>query len=142
MREYLSLRAIVNIEQNVGSKIFSVAFLGGPVVKTPCKQIFKKQFFLLVSMVASNGKAEIRTQHFSNSKTNSLFVLCLFTSVETANKNGIRKFPGSPVVRTLTARDSSLIPIWGTKIPQTTWYGQEKKKKGNEKYLFYLVNYW
>ena len=90
----------MNIEQNVGSKIFSVAFLGGPVVNTPCKQIFKKQFFLLVSMVASNGKAEIRTQHFSNSKTNSLFVLCLFTSVETANKNGIRKFPGSPVVRT------------------------------------------
>ena len=71
------------------------------MAKTLCKQIFKKQFFPLVSMVASNGKAEIQTQHFSNSKANSLFVLCLFTSIETANKNGIRKFPGSPVVRTL-----------------------------------------
>ena len=29
-------------------------------------------------MVASNGKAEIRTQHFSNSKASSLFVLCLY----------------------------------------------------------------
>ena len=45
-----------------------------------------------------------------------------------------REFPGGPVVRThaLTANDSGLIPGLGTKILQTAWCCQKKKKKSHK----------
>ena len=42
------------------------------------------------------------------------------------------EFPGSPVVRTLClhlAEAVCSIPGWGTKILQTVWLGQKKKKE-------------
>ena len=40
-----------------------------------------------------------------------------------------RKFPGSPVVRTLCfdSPGPGLIPGWGTKVPQASQHGQQKK---------------
>ena len=39
-----------------------------------------------------------------------------------------REFPGSPMVRTLTAKGPGSTPDWATNIPQATWHGQKKKE--------------
>ena len=55
----------------------------------------------------------------------------MFISIETANKNGIRKFPGSPVViKTSNGEGAGLIPGWeATCLAAEKPNGPHQKKK-------------
>ena len=47
-------------------------------------------------------------------------------------------FPDGPVVKNSpsNAGDTGLVPGWGTKIPQATWYSHNNNIKRNEKKSF------
>ena len=54
-----------------------------------------------------------------------------------------QELPGCPVVRTwhFYCQGHGLIPGWGTKILQASWYSQKKKKKKDGLYMVFAPTF-